>query len=207
MIAFFLLAGYLPHAAIFYEQFSTKWLYFEKISSLETVLILITCILIAAIEPVYCLAMTSPVSGFTLVELLFIISSSGSFITFVKTVKRARATHRYFWLFCALLIAVAGMVTVCFTSPEVIFYIITAYSGLYIGNLQRGHLADGKTRLPDLITPVILVAALIFEPLRQKSFLYILNIYLACHTLWIAAHTFWILRKYWFWKNPAQSPI
>jgi len=88
-----------------------------------------------------------------------------------------------------------------FLLPTAIFYVIVAYSGLYIGNLQRGHLADGKKRLPDIAVLILIAAAFFFEPFRQPVFLCGIYIYLACRTLWISGNTFWILREFWVWKN------
>ena len=205
LLAFFLVTAYLPHAAIFYEQFITKWLYFEKIGSLESVLILSACIMVSAIEPVYRLALTSPAYGFTAAEILFILTSSGTFITFAKAVRRARITDVWFWVFCALLITVGCTAVISGLSSIAIFYIITAYSGLYIGNLQRGHLADGKKRFPDFAVPLLMGLPFIFAPLREPVFLLGICIYLVCRTLWIAGNSFLILRGFWVWKNPEQG--
>ena len=201
LVAFFLTAAYLPHAVIFYEQFSTKWLYFEKFGSLESLLILLLCILLSAIEPVYRLALTPAVYGFTVAEFLFVLSSVGVLITVVRVIRRAHVADSWFYLFCAFLIAVACLTTT-FLPSTAIFFIITTYSGLYIGNLQRGHLADGKKRFPDVLVPLFIAAAFAFEFLRQPVFLWGLYIYLVCHTLWIAGSSFRILRGFWVWKNP-----
>jgi len=201
LVAFFLTAGYLPHAATFYEQFSTKWLYFEKIGSLESVLILFVCIILSAIEPVYRLALISPVgSGFTVATMLIVLASLGAFATFVQVVRRAKAADVGFWTFCVFLITVACM-AMTFLPPTAIFYVIVAYSGLYIGNLQRGHLADGKKRIPDVVVPLFMTVALIFGTLRQPVFLWGMYIYLACRTLWIVGNAFRLLRGFWVWKN------
>ena len=201
LVAFFLLAGYMTHAVMFYEQFSTKWLYFEKIGSLESLFILLFCILISAIEPVYNFALTPLLGGFTLAEVLFVLSSSGAFITLIRIIRRSHITDISFFLFCFLLVVVACLSTT-FLSPTAIFYVITTYSGLYIGNLQRGHLADGKERLPDFVAPLFLAAAFVFEPFRQPAFIWGLYIYLACHTLWIVGNAFRILCGFWVWRNP-----
>jgi ethanolaminephosphotransferase len=200
LVAFFLAAGYLPHAVIFYEQFSTKWLRFEKFGSLESVLILSACIMASAVEPVYRSAISSPFGGWTVAEILFVLSSSGAFITFAQTVYRVRVTDVRFWMFCAFLMAVACMAA-SFLSPAAVFFLMTAYSGIYIGNLQRGHLCDCKKRFPDIAAPIAMAAAWMFEPLREPAFLWGLYIYLACRNLWIAGSSFWTLRKFWVWKN------
>lgn len=203
LVAFFLVAGYLPHAVMFYEQFTTKWLYFEKIGSLESLMILLACILASAFEPVYRLALTPVACGFTLAETLFLLSSTGAFVTLVQIIQRARINDVWFFVFCAFLVSVACLATT-FLPATAIFYVITTYSGLYIGNLQRGHLADGIKRFPDFVVPLFMAAAFAFEPLRQPVFLWALYIYLACHTLWIAGNAFRILRGFWVWKNPQR---
>ncbi|MCL1864479.1 MAG: CDP-alcohol phosphatidyltransferase family protein [Spirochaetes bacterium] len=200
LIAFLLTAGYLPHAATFYEQFSTKWLYFEKIGSLESLLLFPAFIIAAAFDPVYRLALTPSFGGFTLVEIVFILLSSGTFITFAKIIRRAKITDAGFWTFCVLLTVVSCVAAISF-HPTAIFYVITTYSGLYIGNLQRGHLADGKKRIPDIVVPLVMAAAMVSGPIRQPFLFFAVCIYLACHTLWIAGNAFWLLRGFWVWKN------
>ena len=200
LVAFLITAGYLPHAATFYEQFSTKWLHFEKIGSLESILIFSAFIMSAAIEPVYKLCLTSSFGGLTIVEILFVVLTSGALITFVRIVLRASIKDAGFWVFCLFLIAVA-CIAAAFLLPTAIFYVIVAYSGLYIGNLQRGHLADTKKRIPDALVPIFMVGLLFFEPLRQPVFLCGMYIYLACYTLWISGNAFWILRGFWVWEN------
>jgi len=201
LVAFLLTAGYLVHAVIFYEQFTTQWLYFEKIGSLESVLTSCALMMLLTIEPVYRFALSAPFCRFTVVEILFIILSSGTFITFAKVVRRASVTDVWFWLFCVFLIIVACM-SVTFLAPIAIFYVITAYSGIYIGNLQRGHLCDGKKRFPDVAVPFFIVAAFAFEPFRGQPFLWGLYLYLACRILWISGNAFRTLRGFWVWKNP-----
>ena len=200
LIAFFLVSGYLPHAATFYEQFSTKWLYFEKIGALESVLMFIALILLSTIEPVYRFMVSSSFfSNLKIVELAFIALSTGAYFTFVKVVKRARIADIWFWVFCALLISVASMATT-FLSPAEVFYLITAYSAIYIGNLQRGHLADGKIRFPDVTVPLILASYFAFG--CQQESLQLFYVYIALRVIYIAGNAFWTLRRFWVWKNP-----
>ena len=204
LIAFLLWTGYLPHAATFYEQFSTKWLHFEKIGSLESILMFSSFIMISAIEPVYQAALALSFGGLTIVEILFVLLSSGALITFVKIVMRASIKDAGFWMFCFFLTLVS-CAAAAFLPPNAIFYVIVAYSGLYIGNLQRGHLADGKKRMADVVVPIFMAALLLFETLRQPVFLCGMFIYLACATLWILGNAFWILRIFWVWKNTRIS--
>ncbi len=204
LIAFFLTIAYLAHASMFYEQFSTKWLYFEKIGSLESLLVLLFCLLISAIEPVYTLVLQPLVCGLSVAETLFLLSSVGALITVVQIIRRARIVDVWFYVFCAFLVTVASL-GATFLSPVAVFYVITIYSGLYIGNLQRGHLADGKERFPDFVVPLYIASAFAFEPLRTSAFLWMLYLYLACHTLWIAGRSFWVLRGFWVWKNPGKQ--
>ena len=201
LVAFFLIAGYLPHAVTFFEQFTTKQLYFDKIGTLESLVLFCALIAAAAFEPVYHFTLSSSVYGLSVIELSFLILSSGAFFTFVKVAWRLSITDLWFWLFNVLLIVVVCLSAI-FLKPLSIFYVITTYSGLYIGNLQRGHLADGKKRFPDIVVPVFMIAAFLYEPLREVPYIWGLYIYLTLHTLWIAGNAFWTLRGFWVWKNP-----
>ena len=201
LVAFFIIAGYLTHVGIFYEQFSTKCLYFGKIGAAESVFILSGCILIAAIEPLYCFVLSSPFGGLTIVEILFILSSSGAFVTFAQIVIRSRIKDFGFWFFCFFLIFV-GFATAIFLSPTEVCFVLSAYSVVYIGNLQRGHLADGKKRFPDYAVPLFMLIALAFEPLRTPIFLWGIYTYIICRIFGVAYNAFFRLREFWLWKNP-----
>ena len=203
MVAFFLTAAYLPHATMFYEQFSTKWLYFEKIGSLESLIILLSCVLVSTFEPVYLWAIRPVAGELSIARIAFIVSSSGAFLTIIKIIRRAHIVNPRYYIFCLLLIVVSctGMT---FLPAIPLFYVITLYSSLFIGNLQRGHLADGKARYPDFIVPVFMIAAFLFAPLRQPVFLWCLYIYLTIHIIWIAGNCVKILHKFWVWKNPRK---
>lgn len=203
LVAFFLTSAYLVHATIFYEQFSTKWLYFEKIGSLESLFILLLCISFSVIRPVYLFALQPIACGLTVAEAVFILSSAGAFITMVRIIKRVHVADIRFYMFCALLVVVASMGT-AILSPVALSYVITVYSSLYIGNLQRGHLADGKKRFPDVITPVWMAAIFFIEPFRQPVYLWALYTYLACHALWISGNCIGTLHIFWVWRNPGE---
>ncbi len=205
LVAFFLTASYLAHATMFYEQFSTKWLYFEKIGSLESLLILVCCLLAASINVVYSFVSKQLIFGLTIAEAAFILSSSGAFVTIIGTIRRARIVNTWFYAFCAFLILIACLGST-FLSSTLIFYIIMMYSSLYIGNLQRGHLADGKEHYPDVVTPLYIALAFVFEPLRHPAYLWGLYVYLMGHTLWIAGNSAWILKSFWVWCNPPKKP-
>ena len=202
LVAIFLTAGYLTHAIIFHEQFHSKCLRFGKFGSLESAMILSTLMLICAIEPVYRFFMQKLFGVYTLAELFFIVSSIGAIATFMHYVIRTGVRDFLFWLFCVLLISLS-VASVFYMPPSAIFYIITACSTIYIGNLQRGHLVDGKNRIPEIAAPVFIVLAFVFEPLRNKICMYALYIYLACRIFLITCDVVYSLRRFWVWKNPA----
>jgi phosphatidylglycerophosphate synthase len=88
VISAVIVVSYLAHMAVFYEQFKTGWLTFERISSLEGVLLSALLIGLSTFDPFYIL-MTYRVAGeFSVVEVIMIISAAGAFSTFIKTLKR-----------------------------------------------------------------------------------------------------------------------
>jgi len=200
MLAVIIGAGYMAHAVIFFEQFHTKCLRFDRIGSLETILASCIVMFLMAIEPVYSLALTPMQDPFTPIGIIFLTLSSGAVITFAKVVLRITMIDIGCWLFSGFLVIVT-VTSVWFLPAGSVFYVITAYSAIYIGNIQRGHLCDGKNRYPDIVVPIYMLICFIIDyPLINWA----LYTYLAVRVLWIAIHSFWTLRHFWMWKNPPQ---
>ncbi len=201
LFAFVLFTAYAAHAAVFYEQFSTTWLVFEKIGSFETVFLIIILILAGLIDPVFRFFTNELVSGYTILELILIASSVGTLGTLLKCIKRADISGYRFYLFC-LLLAVVSVATSTMFSVAGMFFIVTLYSGLYIGNLQRGHLVDTKERFPDYVVPALLAANAFFQLVSVELLLCFFAVYLSLRTLWIIRSTISTLRQFWVWRNP-----
>jgi len=147
--------------------------------------------------------LSSPFDDLSVIEISFLLLTSGALFTFAQIVMRLIVTDIWFWLFCGFLIIVSCLSAILLP-PLAIFFVITTYSAIYIGNLQRGHLADGKKRIPDFVAPIILIGALLFEQMRDPAIFWGLYIYLGLHVLWVAGNAFWTLRGFWVWKNPVK---
>lgn len=204
LIAFFLFASYLAHASMFYEQFKTGWLLFDKIGSLEAVLFACILLLAAGLLPVYDFLTTAVFLNLTVIEMLFSGISLGILFSFIKTLLRAHITEPRFYMFCVLL-SVTAILSVLIYSDVLVFLVITLYAGYYIGNLMRGHLADGIGRFPDVFIPMVLGIGLILNITGNPVFTYLVFLYFFVVIARLAYATIFALRKFWVWKNPVTE--
>jgi phosphatidylglycerophosphate synthase len=206
IIGFILCVNYLAHASLFYEQYKTGWLIFERIGSLEAVITASILLLISCNDSLFSFLMSAPFYNLKVIEVLFLAASVGALFTFVKTIVRAGITQVRFYSFCILLtlITILGMFSfsILFTG-----LVISLYSGFYIGNLQHVHLAGGKERLPDPGIPLLLLLVLLFPRFYSDAYSLLILFYIAAAVCYLAAKTVYSLRKFWVWKNPDEKEL
>ena len=195
-----MVTSYLAHMVVFYEQFQTGWLTFEKLGSLEGVLLSAILVGISAFSPVYSFMTNQLIAGFSLIEIVMISSGLGGLMTFFSTYKRMTVVRSGFWIFSGLLV-VASFTGLYVFDLFSVFIIVTLYASLYIGRIMRGHLVDGVERNTDFVVPVTLTVLAFIPSLREYySFQIIVGYLLICVGVLIA-QTFSALRKYWVWSN------
>lgn len=196
-----IIASYLAHMTVFYEQFKTGWLTFESVGSLEGVLLSAVLIALSAIPPVSDIFHHTVVKDYTVIELMLIASSIGAIITFFKTYKRTPDVTSHFWMFAVLAILTGTLATPHFT-PFQIFVVLTLYCSLYIGRLMQGHLIDGVERTTDYITPLLLAMLYLpVYPFKEYQFA-LITVYLSLNILLLVYQSFSVLKVYWVWANP-----
>lgn len=204
IITFILSINYLAHATVFFEQFKTGWLYFEKIGSLEVVFFSCLIILLNCLNSVKHFMSLVLVKNITMVELLFLASAIGTFITFVKTAYRAKITELRFYIFI-IFITFISLILLKSTNWIILCIVITLYSAYYIGSLMRGHLVDGKSYFPDFVVPSILLisyfAKLLVDPVLLQTLILIQILGIAM----IFSISIYTLRNFWVWKNPSDN--
>ena len=154
--------SYLAHIAIFYEQFKTGWLTFEKLGSLEAVLLTVLIFALASIDVVDAWLKLNVIFSLTIFDLIMLGSAIGASLTFFNTIKRTPDVKFSFWIFCFLLSAVTILSFLLFDNFYV-FVIVSLYASLYVGRVMRGHLVDGVERNTDLITPLYLLLFFLFD--------------------------------------------
>jgi ethanolaminephosphotransferase len=205
LVSGILMISYWAHASVFYEQYKTKWLFFEKIGSLEGVFLVIFMLLIGSTGIGFEL-FTTKLFGYKVIELILVGSALGTFITMVKTIIRSKLYDAQFFTFLLLLAVVAMSCSQLFDVTQT-FLIITFYSVTYIGNVQRGHLVDSLNRFPNLIVPVALLGCLFINlstkfAVSAEHVYLMLWIYLSASIVWIILNFIGKLRQFWVWKNP-----
>ncbi|MCB0488581.1 MAG: CDP-alcohol phosphatidyltransferase family protein [Cyclobacteriaceae bacterium] len=200
VVAVVLTTSYLAHMSVFYEQFKTGWLTFEKLGSLEAVLLTSFIVGFSSIDIVF-VTLTAPAfMGFSWIELIFLASALGAISTFLTTIKRTPGRGAEVWLFVAGIILMTATSYSIFTSME-LFVLITLYASYYIGVVMRGHLVDGIERLPDLVLPISVLLFSLFDYPSYGLF-WLLSIYIFIRICVLVVQTFSILKVFWVWSNP-----
>jgi phosphatidylglycerophosphate synthase len=204
IVVFILSANYLAHATVFYEQYKTGWLYFEKIGSLEVVFFTCFIILLNCIGPINDVFLFKLAYGITIVEWLLLVSAIGTLVTIIKTAYRARIKEFKFYIFFILL-ALISVILAKSCNWLNLSVIITLYSAYYVGNLMRGHLVDGKHYLPDFVIPVILVFAYLSNNIEKSVTVYGVILLLTIGIVIVFFISVYTLRRFWVWKNPSAN--
>jgi phosphatidylglycerophosphate synthase len=195
-----IVVSYLAHMAVFYEQFKTGWLTFERIGSLEGVLLSALLIGLSIIDPVHTL-LTHKIAGeFTLAEGIILSTALGALATFVQTFKRTPEVKRGYWIFSFLLIMIGFVCIFLFTNFQ-LFIILTLYASLYIGKIMYGHLIDGIESQPDWITPAILCLYYLSGLYYTDYIFWMLIAYLSLRIIVLVVKTFFALKVFWVWQN------
>jgi ethanolaminephosphotransferase len=192
--------SYMAHMAVFYEQFKTGWLTFEKIGSLEGVLLSSILIGLSFVDSFYALMTTPVFAGFSFAGIFIIGSAFGALSTFIQTFVRTPDVKTGYWIFIVLLaiLAIAGIFTL---SNLQLFTVLTLYASLYIGKLMYGHLIDGIESQPDWIMPAALMFYAVFRLNNPDYIFWIGSAYLAARIMTLIVKTFSVLGIYWVWQN------
>jgi len=200
MISLVLVIAYMAHMAVFYEQFKTGWLTFERIGSLESVLLTALLIGCAGIDAFYQFMSYDLVAGLTVIEIIILSSALGAFGTFVQTFRRTPDVKTAYWIFVFLL-AVVGITGTLVLNDIQLFVIITLYASLYIGRLMYGHLIDGVESQADWLVPVALLFFVFLGSNNSMYIFWITTVYLAIRIMILIVKSFSTLGIYWVWQN------
>ncbi len=202
MMLYYLGASYLAHASVFFNQFKTGWLVFDKIGSLEAMILTIFLLALSSFSNFYGL-LTTELYGYRLIDYLLMISSTLALGTFLKSLVGAGLISWRFLLFSALW---SGLTMYTAVRDFSFFYamaLLIVYASFYIGSLMYGHLIDGREPLPDLIAPLLL---LLFSTIQIDSPLnWLPLVWLILRCSFLGFLTFYTLRKYWVWTNPVLT--
>lgn len=199
-IAAIMVASYLAHMVVFYEQFKTGWLTFEKLGSLEAVLLAAVLIVLSMYSPLNSLLTDPLIRDFSVIGMIMLGSGLGGVLTFLSTLKRIPELKAGFWVFTLLLSVTAAASIFIFDSFQV-FVVITLYASLYIGRIMKGHLVDGIERQTDFATPVILTVLAAWPLLPSDNVFWSVCLYLLIWISILIFQTFSALRQYWVWTN------
>jgi len=200
VIAGVIVISYMAHMAVFYEQLKTGWLTFERISSLEGVLVSALLIGLSAVDPFFELMTYRFIGEFTVAEAIIVSSAFGAFVTFIRTFRRTPGVKPGYWIFSLLMILVGSVGIFVFNNVQ-LFTVLTLYGSLYIGRIMYGHLIDGLESQADWIVPICLVSYYGLGFSNTDYIFWILTAYITARILVLIVRTFSTLGVYWVWQN------
>lgn len=201
LIMVVLVTSYWAHVVVFYEQFKTGWLIFEKVGSLEGVLLSVVFISLSAIEPIHQIFLTEVAFNITVMEVILILISLGGIMTFVITINRTPNVRYSIWMY-VVIVTVIGYIGMQLFDKAGLTAVITLYSSLYLGKIMMGSLIDGIEKSPGLFTPLFLIIIVGVPDLYEGNTLAVLVVYLSISIILLVYRTFQSLGKYWVWINP-----
>jgi phosphatidylglycerophosphate synthase len=205
IVAICISTSYLAHTSVFYEQFKTGWLTFEKMGSLEGVLFASIIIGLSIFAPIREGLATIFFFDRTVFEWLMMLSALGAVITFFQTVMRTPDVRFGFWVFVFLLLAIAGLGATTLSILD-LFLVLTLYASLYIGRVMQGHLVDGIERHTDFVSPVVMLFLAVSNFYRFNEVTpTILTVYILTLVIVLIVKVFSELKVYWVWVNARST--
>ena len=204
LVAGVVFLSYIAHVAVFYEQFKTGWLIFEKLGSLEGVILGSLLIVAGYFTPIYNLYQMEAIAGFTMMEVILVLICIGSVLTFFTTLKRTPNVRYSIYMYLVIMILIGALGVFIFNSYQLVF-IMTLYSSAYLGKIMVGHLVDGIERSPGLFTPLFLIIIFTMPTMYQGNTFYVLMVYLSLSIILLVYRTFQNLGQFWVWTNPSEK--
>jgi phosphatidylglycerophosphate synthase len=197
--------SYMAHTSVFYEQFKTGWLTFEKMGSLEGVLFASIIIGLSIFTPIREGLSTILVLDLTVFEWLMMLSAIGAVTTFLQTVKRTPDVRFGLWVFIGSLLVIACVGAKILSTLD-LFLLLTLYASLYIGRVMRGHLVDGIERHTDFVAPVVIffLAVSNFDIVNEFTPI-LLTAYIFTLVIVLIVKVFSELKVYWVWVNARST--
>jgi phosphatidylserine synthase len=196
--------SYLAHSVVFFEQYKTGWLIFEKLGSLEGVVVVIALLFLSVWEPVASFLSTPFWHSFHGMHLVLALSVFGAIGTLVTTGRRLGGFERGFILYLILSAFLAIGVGLALPLREQ-FFILTLYHSIYIGQLMKGHLVDGIEQSPGFFAPAFLLVMYFTDMLHPVFTFGILSGYLTLKLFLLIYHTAMPMKHHWVWVNPKKS--
>ena len=205
IVAICISTSYMAHTSVFYEQFKTGSLTFEKMGSLEGVLFASIIIGLSIFTPIREALSTILLFNRTVFESLMMLSAFGAVTTFLQTVKRTPDVRFGFWVSNFLLLAIACLGATILNTLD-LFLLLTLYASLYIGRIMQGHLVDGIERHTDFVSPVVVLFLAVsnFYPLNEFTPTF-LTAYIFMWVIVLIVKVFSELKVHWVWVNEKST--
>ncbi len=200
LVSIVIAISYLAHMAVFYEQLKTGWLTFERIGSLEGVLLSAILIALSSFSNFHQWMTNRFIADYTPAEIFILLSAGGALLTFAQTWRRTPEVGIGYWIFTSLLLLL-GIGLPLVLTPFHTFAVLSLYASLYIGRLMYAHLIDGAERHTDIIVPLVLGVSFLIRSDVSDYLAGVLFGYLIIQIFILIFKTFSTLKSYWVWQN------
>lgn len=180
--------------AVFYRQFKSGELHFPVLGYTEGVVFSMVMITFSNISVVKEVMISTNIAGFSLVEIMLLITIIIVLTVFVRLVGKISNARYSVWMFLVLLVLNAIISSQLFGIEKQLL-ILTLYAGLYIGKILTGYFIDGVERSPGLFTPLFLIVVFLVPELFQLDTFLVLAVYLSASNILLVYRFFKVLKK------------
>jgi ethanolaminephosphotransferase len=202
-IAIMIATGYLSMFGSYYEQYYTNTLYFEVISSFETIVFATVLCCIGFFSGTTNLLNNEIFFHLSAIKIIITLTAIFAFILMLRNLYRSRAKGKKMcFMFFPLVIATVVLSTHYFNTVQ-IMVIITLYCASYVERLMLAYVKNEKAPVPDFVFPIALALAY-FIKAPNRIVIVASIIYQFVSIVVIFLYGFIPLRSGWIWVNPPK---
>jgi phosphatidylglycerophosphate synthase len=208
---FIVWTNFLAFSYTMVEELETGQLVFGKIGTLEGIILLIVFLISWSIPELRALWSAMTFWGYKAYWIVIIAMVAGYILTIIDI--RIRM-NKFSWHFIVYFFGSGILSIALFLSKldqTLGWFILTVYSGEYIGKVMRNYLVQVDIRIinkTSIILPAILLLISIFKWLPEHYFNYLVMA-VACYwtikVIMVFSDVFCRLNQYWYWINPDQN--
>jgi phosphatidylglycerophosphate synthase len=202
-IAIIIATGYLSMFGSYYEQYYTNTLYFESISSFETIVFATLLCCIGFLGGTANLLNREIFFHLSTIKIICILTAIFAFILMLRNLCRSRTRGwKLCFLFFPMVIVTVALSTHYFSMVQ-IMVIITLYCASYVERLMLAHVKNEKSPVPDFVFPIALTLTYFIK--APDSIVIVASIiYQFVSIVMIFLYGFIPLRSGWIWVNPPK---
>jgi ethanolaminephosphotransferase len=196
--------GYFPLFGSYYEQYYTNTLYFEKISSFESILFSTALCCLGFVDGARTFLKQKLFLNLSIIDMAILIAVITAIVLGVRNLLRAgNLGRKRYYVFFPLVVLTLFFSAHYFTAYSIIF-IMTFYCGSYVQRFMLAYVKEEKEPAPDFVFPILLGAALFLKLPREMVVPVGIGYQCACMFL-VFLSGFVSFKDGWVWINPTRQ--